>query len=77
MANMAGVHTSVDNIDLKNLPTAKLYDEFSTYVGAELSKRQGSILTYNARGELCMVGSDVGEFRVTGGFTNPFQGCSI
>ena len=68
-----GPYFSVDNIDLKNLPTAKLYDEFSTYVGAELSKRQGSILTYNARGELCMVGSDVGEFRVTGDLQTRFK----
>ena len=68
-----GPYFSVDNIDLKNLPTAEIYDEFSTYVGAELSKRQGSILTYNARGELCMVGSDVGEFRVTGDLQTRFK----
>lgn len=42
------------------------YDEFSTYIGAELSKQQGSILTYNARGELCAAGDDLGEFRLTG-----------
>ncbi len=47
-------------------PTSVIYDEFSTYIGAELSKRQGSILTYNARGELCLVGDDIGEFRLTG-----------
>ena len=68
-----GPYFSVDNVDLKNLPTADIYDEFSTYVGAELSKRQGSILTYNARGELCMVGSDVGEFRVTGDLQTRFK----
>ena len=38
----------------------KMYDEFSTYVGAELSKKQGSILTYDARGELLRRGDDVG-----------------
>ena len=43
-----------------------VYDEFSTYIGAELSKQQGSILTYNARGELAIVGDDVGEFRAIG-----------
>lgn len=68
-----GPNFSVDNIDLNNLPTADIYDEFSTYVGAELSKRQGNILTYNARGELCMVGSDVGEFRVTGDLQTRFK----
>lgn len=68
-----GPNFSVENIDLKNLPTAKIYDEFSTYVGAELSKRTGSILTYNARGELCLVGSDVGEFRVTGDLQTRFK----
>lgn len=68
-----GPYFSVDNIDLKNFPTANIYDEFSTYVGAELSKRQGSILTYNARGELCMVGSDIGEFRVVGDLQTRFK----
>lgn len=41
-------------------------DEFSTFIGAELSKRQGSLLTYNARGELGIAGDDVGEFRLNG-----------
>ena len=50
-----------------------MYDEFSTYVGAELSKRSGSLLTYNARGELCLVGDDVGEFRVTGELQSKFS----
>lgn len=68
-----GPYFSVDNVDLSNLPTADIYDEFSTYVGAELSKRRGEILTYNARGELCMVGSDVGEFRVTGDLQTRFK----
>lgn len=68
-----GPYFSVDNVDLSNLPTADIYDEFSTYVGAELSKRSGEILTYNARGELCMVGSDVGEFRVTGDLQTRFK----
>lgn len=51
---------------------SQIYDEFSTYVGAELSKRQGSILTYDARGELCIVGDDVGEFRATGNLQTKF-----
>jgi hypothetical protein len=48
------------------------HSEFSTYLGAELSKRRGTILTYNARGEICMVGSDLGEFRFTGQLQTSF-----
>ncbi len=47
-------------------PLSEIHDEFSTYLGAELSKRRGSILTYNARGEFCLVGDDLGEFRIDG-----------
>ena len=49
------------------------YDEFSTYLGAELSKQQGKLLTYKARGELCVVGSDLGEFRVEGDIMSKFS----
>jgi hypothetical protein len=56
-----------------NFPYKKIYDEFSTYVGAELSKQKGSILTYNARGELCLVGSDVGEFRANAELKTKFN----
>jgi hypothetical protein len=49
------------------------YDEFSTYLGAELSKQQGQLLTYNARGEFCLVGSDIGEFRVEGDLKTQFR----
>lgn len=68
-----GPHFTVDNFDLSSLPKDKIYDEFSTYIGAELSKRMGSILTYNARGELCLIGSDVGEFRATGNLQTRFK----
>lgn len=54
------------------IPNPEIYDEFSTYIGAELAKRQGSILTYNARGELGLVGDDVGEFRATGELQTKF-----
>lgn len=56
-----------------NFPITKKYDEFSTFIGAELSKRLGSILTYDARGELCVVGADIGEFRVTGHLQTKFK----
>ena len=49
------------------------YDEFSTYLGAELSKQQGRLLTYNARGEFCLVGSDIGEFRIEGDLKTKFS----
>ncbi|MDR1813325.1 MAG: putative porin [Tannerella sp.] len=42
------------------------YDEFSTYLGGELSKQRGELLTYKARGEMCIVGSDLGEFNLEG-----------
>jgi hypothetical protein len=54
-------------------PGYVIYDEFSTYIGGELSKRLGSLLTYNARGELCLVGSDLGEFRLTGNLQTRFS----
>ena len=49
------------------------YDEFSTYLGAELSKQQGKLLTYRARGEFCIVGSDIGEFRLEGDLNTRFR----
>ncbi|MDL2304955.1 putative porin [Bacteroides sp. OttesenSCG-928-D19] len=49
------------------------YDEFSTYLGAELSKQQGRLLTYKARGEFCLVGDDIGEFRVEGDLKTQFR----
>lgn len=55
-----------------DFPEAEIYDEFSTYVGAELSKRQGSLLTYNIRGELGVAGSDVGEVRASGELKTKF-----
>ena len=49
------------------------YNEFSTYLGAELSKTQGKLLTYNARGEFCLVGTDLGEFRLSGELITRFR----
>ncbi len=46
--------------------------EFSTYVGGEISKHQGKLLTYDARGELCIVGDDIGEFRLSGNLQTQF-----
>ena len=49
------------------------YDEFSTYLGAELSKQQGQLLTYRGRGEICLAGSDIGEFRAEGELKTQFH----
>jgi hypothetical protein len=49
------------------------YDEFSTYLGAELSKRRGQLLTYRARGEFCLAGTDLGEFRLDGEVKTQFR----
>jgi hypothetical protein len=49
------------------------FDEFSTYLGAELSKRRGKVLTYKARGEFCLVGNDLGEFRADGEVKTQFR----
>jgi hypothetical protein len=43
-----------------------VFKEFSTYVGGEWSKRRGRYLTYDASGELCLLGDDLGEFRLAG-----------
>ena len=71
--------TAFINIDksryrlMDSIPRNKyIYDEVSTFVGGELSKRQGSILTYVARGELGIVGPDAGEFRLTGELKSSF-----
>ena len=56
-----------------DFPSSEVYDEFTTYIGGELSKRQGSLFTYNVRGELGIAGSDAGELRVTGDMQTKFK----
>ena len=56
-----------------NFPTSEVYDEFTTYIGGELSKRRGSLLTYNVRGEIGLAGSDAGEVRVSGDLQTKFK----
>lgn len=59
---------------MDSIPGNKLiYDEFSTFIGGELSKRQGSILTYVARGELGISGPDAGELRLSGELQTKFS----
>ncbi|MDR0537378.1 MAG: putative porin [Tannerellaceae bacterium] len=67
--NGTGPNPQPDNLDYD--PNAT-HNEFSTYIGANLSKQQGTILTYNAHGELCMAGSDIGEFRLAASLRTTF-----
>jgi hypothetical protein len=49
------------------------YDEFATLIGAELSKTKGELFTFNARGELCIAGTDLGEFNLSGELKSQFK----
>jgi hypothetical protein len=49
------------------------YSEFATLIGAELSKTKGKLFTFNARGELCIAGTDLGEFSLSGEFKSQFR----
>ena len=51
----------------------RTYDEFSTYIGAQVSKRLGTLITYDANGELCIIGDDLGEFRAEGEIQTKFK----
>lgn len=61
-----GQETTPNLPESLKFPIDEVYDEFSTYAGAELYKRQGSLFTFNARGELCIAGDDFGELRANG-----------
>jgi hypothetical protein len=67
--NGSGANPQPDYLDYT---PSEIHDEFSMYLGADLSKRKGAILTYNARGELCMLGDDLGEFRLSGDLQTTF-----
>lgn len=47
--------------------------ESSVYLGGEISKRRGKVLTYQGRGEFCFVGDDQGEFRLSGDIQTKFR----
>lgn len=64
---------SYPTLESLDFPLIKDYSESSTYIGGELYKRQGSMLTYNARGELSIIGDDIGEFRLTGELQTKFN----
>lgn len=53
--------------------SGRYFTEHEVFVGGELSKRQGSILHYNAIGEVGLLGKAIGQFRVKGGVDLNFR----
>lgn len=47
--------------------------EFSTYIGGEISRRGGKYLNFAADGELSVVGSDAGAFKLRGRLSTAFD----
>lgn len=50
-----------------------IHDEYSLLIGAEIAKRTGKILTYDARGELAILGNDIGEFTLEADLKTKFN----
>lgn len=48
-------------------------NDFAAFVGGEIAKQKGSVLTYNASGELYLTGADVGRFGVEGSIQTRFR----
>jgi hypothetical protein len=67
--NGSGPDPQPDYLDFR---PDEIHNEYSLFLGADLSKRKGSILTYNARGELGMMGADLGEVRISGDLQTKF-----
>ena len=49
------------------------YTEHEVYVGGELTKRQGTLLHYNANGEVGLLGKAIGQFQVNGSLDLNFR----
>jgi hypothetical protein len=49
------------------------HHESLIWVGGELSKRQGKILTYAGKVKVCMVGENLGDFEVSGDLNTTFD----
>lgn len=62
--------TLQDSIPGVPTPTDK---EYSTYVGGEISKQQGSLINFNADGEIAIIGSDAGAFKLRGKVNSTFS----
>ncbi len=48
------------------------HQENRLWGGAELYKRQGAVLTYQAVGQLCLLGANIGDFELTGQLNTHF-----
>ena len=56
------------------LPTDELkHTENTTLIGAELSKTRGDLLTYDFRGEMNILGADLGQFKLSGNIQTRFN----
>lgn len=53
--------------------TGLRYNENATYVGGEFSKRQGMLLNYDFKGELGILGADLGQFKISGNMRTQFR----
>lgn len=49
------------------------YNKNLVWVGGELSKREGSILTYSGMIKICVTGEDVGDFELKGNLNTSFK----
>jgi hypothetical protein len=56
------------------MPTSDIrHTENTTTVGAELTKTHGSLLTYDFRGELGILGDEMGGFKISGNILTQFR----
>lgn len=51
----------------------KTYNEHNLFVGGLLSKREGKVLHFNAMGEVCVVGENIGNLNINGGIDLNFK----
>ncbi len=57
----------------KDSTSVDQYTENEVFVGAELSKRQGNVLHYQATGEVGLLGKAIGQFRANGNMDLNFR----
>jgi hypothetical protein len=68
----AGIENRGFNYPGDTVGSGRHANEFSSFIGGEISKQTGRILTYNAYGELYVAGDDIGEFRLRGNVKTRF-----
>ena len=59
-------HFTLPGVDNLGLNTREVYRENNLSVGGELSKAMGSMIHYNANGEIVVSGEDAGQFELDG-----------